>query len=615
MITRRAFGMAAVGYGLGHLSAHCSAESLAESKVQGAAAFAEVPRAPSERLVVPKGYVSDWLIGWGDPVVQGAPAFDHRSGYSPWSQSQQFGFNSDALAFVPLPDIAAPGDHAVLCAAHQYVQDELIHAAVRLPTPEARREMRRRTELEMAACGLSAVEVRFSGGRWHVVQDAEINRRFTTDNFITEFTGPAAGADSLRAPHSQSGLHAIGTLNPGVLSPTPWGTLLICEEQFHAYFGTPDETITRSRERDRYGLGRGLNRWHQAQPRFNLQESRNSENHYGWVIEWDPRSLTKPLRKRTGLGRFCHNSATCVLDPTGHVVVFLSDDQRFEYLYRFVSARTLGDAQRTGTVDRILDDGVLSVARFDDNGTVEWLPLRHGEGPLTPANGFGSQAAVLVFARLAADLLKATPMDRPQGVAVDPVSGHVLLLLTGNEVRRQQHVNAANPRAQNASGHAIVISPVSDGGKASHAANKVGWRMYFLGGNPALAAVGAVFGPNVTDAGWVERPKHAVYAPSGTVWITGMSLDPRFGSLYCVAHSGTGAVEPRCFARTPVGCKMGLPALSSDGRSIFLPLSYLDNPRTWLKAKGIEGAWPDFNDMIPPRAGIVAVSRRDRLPL
>ena len=191
----------------------------------------------------------------------------------------------------------------------------------------------------------------------------------------------------------------LGTVNNCAMGVTPWGTYLTCEENFNGYFKGPPAP---SADQKRYGLtenGFGF-RWHEHDERFDATRHPNELNRFGWVVEIDPWRPDLPPVKRTALGRFKHEGATVTLARDGRAVVYMGDDERFEYIYKFVSRDRFGPA--TPRNASLLDDGTLYVARFDNDGKGHWLPLRHGEyhqnGASTAANGFTSQGEVVINA-------------------------------------------------------------------------------------------------------------------------------------------------------------------------------------------------------------------------
>ena len=117
----------------------------------------------------------------------------------------------------------------------------------------------------------------------------------------------------------------------------------------------------------------------------------------------------------------------------GKLVIYSGDDNRFDYQYKWVSAEPVTE-ENSHFGSTLLSEGTLYVARFDANGTIHWLPLVHGEGPLTAENGFDSQADIAIDTRLAADLLGATPMDRPED-AQPRGDGTAYIMLTNNSRR------------------------------------------------------------------------------------------------------------------------------------------------------------------------------------
>jgi secreted PhoX family phosphatase len=316
----------------------------------------------------------------------------------------------------------------------------------------------------------------------------------------------------------------VGTLNNCAGGLTPWGTYLTSEENFHGYFwtdardadGKPAKGLggAQAKSYARYGVPGLWQAWGHFHDRFNVDKEPNEPNRFGWVVEIDPFDAASQPVKHTALGRFCHEGAETILVKDGRVVVYCGDDTRFEYLYRFVSAGTYDPADRAANL-RLLAEGTLSAAKFEADGTVRWLPLRHGEGPLTAENGFASQADVVIDARLAADLLGATPMDWPEDVQPNPVTGKVYAILTFNEKRKADAIDAANPRPKNQFGHIIELNP-PDGDRAAETFH---WDILVKCGDPAIAEVGALWNPETSANGWFACPDNAAVDAQGRLWV------------------------------------------------------------------------------------------------
>ena len=295
---------------------------------------------------------------------------------------------------------------------------------------------------------------------------------------------------------------------------TPWGTWLTAEENFNGYFGGDAEKMPDAKAYKRYGVSKATwYAWSQHIDRFNVEKEPNEPNRFGWVVEIDPYDPGSTPIKRTALGRFKHEGCTYAIAKDNRVVFYSGDDERFDYVYKFITARPWNPNDRAANKD-LMDDGTLYVARFTDDGKVEWMPLVHGQGPLTAENGFNSQADVVIYARMAADLLKATPMDRPEDVETNPVNGRVYVMLTNNTQRTEQQVNRPNPVVRNAHGHVIEITP-KDG---DHASTEGTWSIFLVGGRPGIDP-GARYHRAVTENGWLSCVDNCAFDSKGRIWI------------------------------------------------------------------------------------------------
>jgi secreted PhoX family phosphatase len=588
-------------------------------------AFREADAGVDDRHHVADGYVAEVLIRWGDPLFPNRPPFDPRH-LTGEEQAMRFGYNNDYIAFFPLDE---RGTRGLLCVNQEYTSPEVMFSGVGRPDREDFRKMiREHVAVEMAAHGVSVIEIALEGSRWNAVLGGPRNRRITaTTEMIAD--GPAAGDDRLKTSFDPTGRTIFGTFNNCAGGHTPWGTYLTAEENFHGYFWTEQKDAAGKRKTkglgraqqksyERYGLPANWYNWGVYVDRFNVDKEPNEPNRHGWIVEIDPFDPKARPVKHTALGRFRHEGAEVIVNKDGRVVVYSGDDAQFDYVYRFVSKERYRPGDKAHNM-RLLSEGTLSVARFDEDGTVTWLPLVFGDGPLTPENGFRSQADVVIDARLAADLLKATPMDRPEDVQPHPTTGRVWVMLTNNEKRRPEQLNKANPRPENVFGHIIeMTSPDGD-----HAARAFHWDVLIRCGDPRIAAVGAVWHPDTSASGWFASPDNCTLDAQGRLWVsTDQGLNwaktGKADGLYAVETEGDHRGLSRLFFRAPVGAEVCGPCFTPDGETLFLAVQHpgTDGVKDW-KAFGRESTfedpatrWPDFNPAMPPRPSVVAIRRK-----
>ena len=433
-------------------------------------------------------------------------------------------------------------------------------------------------------------------------------------------SGPAAGSKRLKTNEDPTGTRVIGTINNCAGGITPWGTYLMAEENFHNYFAGD---ISANPEKDnyaRYGVPGNRYAWSRYHQRFDLDAEPNAANRYGWIVEVDPLDPNAMPIKRTALGRFKHEGAESVVNRDGRLVVYSGDDQRFEFLYKFVSTDKVDPNNRAANRD-LLDNGTLYVARFDADGAVAWLPLIHGEGPLTAANGFNGQADVVIEARRAGTLLGATPMDRPEDVEPNPANGKVYVMLTNNSKRQPCAVDAANPRANNIWGHIVEITP-ADG---DHAKTMSRWDILVKAGNPTDPTVASMWNPATSENGWFSCPDNCSVDPQGRLWVTtdqGGNWQQASGSadgVWSLDTEGGARGTGRMFYRVPVGAEMCGPCFTPDGRTLFVAVQHPATDGTkhypgFERSSTFEDPatrWPDFEPDMPPRPSLVAITKDD----
>lgn len=577
----------------------------AETAPQSSLRFEEVPHGTDGTHHVPRGYRADVLLRWGDPILPDAQAFD-PSHLTAVAQLGQFGTNCDYLAFLPLPYGSGASDHGLLFVNHEHTCPTHMW-----PDADEQTMTRERTEVELAAIGCSVVEIRRVEGSWTVVQGS-LNRRIDALGTEILLSGPAAGHPRVRTSEDPTGRRVLGTLANCSGGKTPWGTVLSGEENFHKLFAGDPARTPEAHNHARYRLGTELEWpwWGRHFRRFDVEQEPNEPNRFGWVVEVDPYDPAWAPRKRTALGRLRHECATTTLCPDGRLAVFSGDDERYHCIWRFVTRKRVGPDRESNR--DLLDDGTLSVARFEPDGTLRWLPVVHGTGPLTTDNGFVSQADVLIEARRAADLLGATRMDRPEDVETNPVTGVVYAMLTGNDRRTEAERDPANPRAGNAWGHVIAMVPPGTRGQRDHAADTWSWELPLLAGAPDRGRYPA----GVSRDGWFVAPDNCAFDPRGRLWIATDqgSAWTRTGfadGLYACDVEGPAAYRTRQFLRVPVGAETTGPELTPDGRTLFVSVQH---PAVDVEGSTYEAPatrWPDFRAGVPPRASILAVTRDD----
>jgi secreted PhoX family phosphatase len=567
--------------------------------------------AVNDDVEVPPGF--DWhpIIRWGDPILAGAPLFDANN-QTPENQSRQFGYNNDYLDII---ETDKKGTRALLVANHEYTNENIM-----FPPGMDQATMIRTA---WAAHGMSVVELerRRRGDQWTYRRRGRRNRRITV---LTPFAfdGPARGSQHLRTAEDPTGTTVRGTLNNCAGGTTPWGTVLSGEENFNQYFRA---TGTDPRER-RYGLSatQDARNWRSQDPRWDATTDayRNEPNRFGWIVEIDPSDPKSTPVKHTAMGRFKHEGANVIINDDGHVVAYMGDDERFDYVYRFVSKNKYrkGDNAAAARHNRsLLSEGDLSVARFTgdgladgvSDGTGEWIPLTRGGQSMVP--GFTLEE-VLVFTRLAADAVAPTKMDRPEDVEPNLVNGRVYVACTNNTARTA--VDEANPRPANKDGHVVEIVP--RGG--DHTDSAFDWNLILICGDPASASTyfGGYDKSKVTP---ISCPDNVAFDSLGNLWV---STDGQPGSsgtcdgLFKVPVEGPERGHVQQFLSVPTDAETCGPVIHDrDGRgSVFVAVQHPGEDGSWGAQRSYfpdyvpAGATARRGDFAGPRPTVVQVTRR-----
>ncbi|WP_112662837.1 PhoX family protein [Microvirga flavescens] len=572
--------------------------------------FKEIEAGVDHTHHVAEGYDAQILLRWGDPIFPDAPEFDPAA-QSAEKQRRQFGYNSDFVGYIPLN---GSSDHGLLVVNHEYTNEELMFPGVGVQDMKdvnfagMTKDL---VDIEMAAHGGAVVEIKRQNGKWQLVKDSKYNRRITAETPI-EITGPAAGHDRMKTTADASGRKVNGMVNNCAGGVTPWGTWLSCEENFNGYFwGKLADDHAEAKNYKRYGIGSPAYAWGKFYDRFDIVKEPNEANRFGWVVEIDPFDANAVPKKRTALGRTKHEGAAGIVSRDGHYVMYLGDDERFDYVYKFVTAGKVDPANRAANFN-LLDSGVLYVAKYNADGTGTWLPLVHGQGPLTEANGFKSQADVLIETRRAADLLGATKMDRPEDIEANPATNRVYVMLTNNTRRKDDQVDAANPRANNAFGHIVEMLP--EGG--DHAAKAFTWEVLVKCGDPSVASVGATFSSETTKNGWFGMPDNCAVDSQGRLWIAtdgnNAKATGRADGLWALETEGEMRGTSKHFFRVPAGAEMCGPFFTPNDETLFLAVQHPGEAEEGAPASYDKPAtrWPDFKDNLPPRPSVLVVTKQ-----
>ena len=566
--------------------------------------FKAIGTTAGDTLVVPDGYVAEAIAPWGEPVgIAGAmPAWKPDASNAADEQALQMGMHHDGIHYYPLDG----SRRGLLAMNHEYVDDGLLHAdGMKTWTAEKVRK-------SQAAHGVSVIEIEASGSGWRVVRPSRYARRFTAQ---TPFAvgGPAAGHALMKTAADPTGRTVLGTFNNCASGMTPWGTYLSGEENFAFYFAVGDTPDAHQR---RWGLRKAATfRWPEHDERFDAVKNPNEPNRFGWVVEIDPMDPASTPVKRTALGRAAHEGAWVGVTKDGRAVVYSGEDARFEYIYKFVSRDKIAPGGAKANRE-LLDHGTLHVARFDADGTGRWLPLVHGQGPLTAANGFADQGDVVIKARQASDALGGTKMDRPEWLAVDQKSGEVYCTLTNNSSRGAANMpgtDAVNPRANNVMGG--VIRWKDDG---DFDGSTFRWSHLVLAGDPAnerAEAKGNVKGDIFAC------PDGLMLDARGVLWIqTDAAASQMYkGELRNIGNNQMLACdrttgEIRRFLTGPTNCEITGATMTPDGTTMFINIQHpgeTPSERSDPAEPGKFSRWPDYAAGGRPRSATVVIRKRD----
>lgn len=558
--------------------------------------FKPVPANSLDTVTVPEGFSWRIVAGWGDPLWSNGQAFDPKTRGTAESQQLAFGDNNDGMA------LFAKGGQAVLAVNNEYVNRSIMFGN----RPDGKPATTDDVLKGMAGHGVSIMQISQKAGSWTLERDQPLNRRITAATPM-RIAGPARGHAWLRTAADPNAEEILGTLNNCGAGRTPWGTYLTCEENFNGYFSSSDPDFVIDDAKKRYGItakdrGYGFAR---ADERFDIAGHPNEANRFGYVVEIDPFDPQSMPVKRTALGRFKHENAEVVVNASGHVVVYMGDDERGEFLYRYVSKGTYKGGKDGGD---LLDDGTLYAAKFNDDMTGTWLAL-------TPETTAMHDAEIRILSRFAASRAGATTMDRPEWVAAHPDKAELYCALTNNKDRGKKPnaggdgtpVSGPNPRAENLYGQVVRWRP--DG--SDHTAETFVWDLFCVAGNPAVHKDAYGGSRNIDPDNMFNAPDGLSFDSRGRLWIQtdGNYTDKKdFAGMgnnqMLVADPLTG--EIRRFMVGPKECEITGLCWDADYKTMFVGIQH----------PGEKGGshFPDGGDSVP-RSCVIAVTKKDGAPV
>lgn len=638
--------------------------------------FTPVAKNLNDIVTVPAGYEATVLYALGDPLTQNLAEWDDNNVPSGVSFTARSGDCHDGMSYFGLNSSTAKYDakasnSGLLVMNHEYINQTFLHpkGATRVNGRRPEDEVIR----EMNAHGVSIIELKkdATSQKVDIVKSSPFNRRITAST-VMDFAGIVAGSDLIKTKYSPSAKQTRGTHNNCGNGYTPWGTYLTTEENFIGYFvrNKGDDTKRTASEiiaLNRYGLKDGASSrygWETAigaiesqdlYDRWNSsitadtadKDYRNSANTFGWIVEIDPFDSRSNPVKRTSLGRFAHEDCRASRLIEGENLTFyMGDDSRGEYIYKFVSdakwdAKDVNGGYRAG--DKYMNSGKLYVAQFNNDGTGKWIELAYGKNGLNDTNTvypFKSQADVTTFARLAGDAVKATKMDRPEWVAVNPENGEVYVTLTNNSNRGTTHaLDAANPRNYsdpeggkgNVNGHIIRFHEKDN----KTTAESFTWDIYLFGAEAKMASNINLSALN--DNNDLSSPDGMWFDPRGVLWIQTddgaytdttncMMLAALPGKVGDGAKAITSAGQEtivgkqvtdenlRRFLTGPKQCEITGVTMTPDYKAIFINVQHPgeDSPSFDKPSSHWPASQKDANNKVArPRSATVVITRKD----
>jgi uncharacterized protein len=640
-----------------------------------------------DKITVPAGYTANVFVSWGDAIMPGGTAFSGNASETSAQQARQFGMHNDGMHFFPFANTngTPSSDRGILAVNNEYTHEDILYTdGQNLSGGNYTFDKTRKSQ---NAHGVSIVEARRVNGKWSVIKNSIYGRRVTA-NTLTRISGPAAGHALMKAKAysitatattptggTTDGFTAYGTINNCAHGITPWGTYLACEENFNGNFSSDSAVVTSAateigKLNRRYGIsssGFGVYNWHKNDERFDPVKNPNEPHLFGWVVEIDPYDPRAVPVKRTALGRFKHESAQYVVDSQNNIAFYMGDDERNEYIYKFVCAGKFNPTNKAANRN-LLDSGTLYVARFDANLTGQWLALEpatiglNGQALRDNPNFSGANdaevlAKILIKTRMAADAVGATMMDRPEWTGARPrINGfdevEVYCTLTNNSRRgntpvasnaidgstgagsANPPVDAANPRADNDFGHIIRWRET---GKTV-TASTFGWDIFVQAGDSVTAkTLGASYmgtanyQGNIVDApnGSADygAPDGLWFDHFGRLWVQTDQVGDGSGDFVNIGGNMMVCADPntgvtRRFMTAPNKCEVTGVTMTPDGKTMWVGIQHPGEDATAANPTAFSN-WPqnqwafEADGVTPlsqsnrPRSSVVVITKDD----
>ena len=591
-ISRRNLLKSGISFGLSSFILGTASKSVLADNKKTSFDFNQVKSNTLDTVTLPDNYTWQTVIRWGDPMWSEGEEFNNFSRGNANSQKLSFGDNNDGM------HLFNHNGHNILVVNNEYTNQKIIYGNRDSKSAENIDDINK----GKAAHGISIVELSFNK-KWEVVKDSAFNRRITADTPM-ELSGYARGHELLKTSFDKNGTKCLGTWNNCGNGKTPWGTYLACEENFNGYFASNDKKIKLSNEFIRYGISAndwGYN-WANYDERFDISLHPNEPNRFGYIVEIDPLNPNSIPKKLTSLGRFKHENAELVINKDGRVVVYMGDDERGEFLYKFVSEN---EYKKDGDNRNLLNNGKLFVAKFHDHNRGEWIELN----PKT--TGFKTQAEICIYTRIAASNVGATTMDRPEWVASNPNKVEVYCSLTNNRNRGIKPNKGGDPtplfgpniRKNNIYGQIIKWNPNNN----DHCSNLFEWSLFAMAGNPVIHNNNYAGTENIDKDNMFNSPDGLGFNKEGVLLI---QTDGRYSNEGEYIGMGNNQMlcgnpitgEIKRFLVGPKECEVTGMTWSKDNKTLFVGLQH--------PGERGNSHFPGGKNSVP-RSSVIAISKKD----